>query len=261
MPPSQTQDTHKKIGEYSIRELREICQKSAPNPAMETIAGRICRVFSIYTTKLFLYTSFTPNQITIISFFILITSAFTYFGSYATTFLGPFLHFVSITVDGNDGEVARFRKLSSKFGASYVEPISHDIQYGLYFFIISLGLFYTGAPVYVLIAGAIASIAKLLYRFLQLRFWYSYYAGTAQESKDEQFRQYQGHSPLIRFFYFLNRNLNSNPAFTWPLLLATVFARVDLFIYFYALSFTVLFFTLLFKQMRIIARTTKESLR
>jgi phosphatidylglycerophosphate synthase len=249
-------DKRKDISEYSIKELRQICQSSAPNPAMETYSGRFTRIFSIYLTKLFLYTKISPNQITVISFFIFIASAFAYFGSYYFTLLGPFLYFMSIVVDGNDGEVARFRRQGSQMGAVYVEPVSHDIQYGLFYIIVSVALYYNGASALVLIAGGVATTMKLMYRLLTLRFWYIYYAGTPRETKEEQLQVYKDKSPFIRFLYFVNRNVFGVAGTLFPLLFATIFEVVDWLLYFYAIGFLALFLALLFKQMALLSKAT-----
>lgn len=247
-------DERKHIREYNIKELRALCQSTAPNPAMETYTGRFTRIFSIYLTWVALHSLFnkvTPPNIVILGTTTFFISSLMYFLTFPLTLLGPFFYFLSIVIDGTDGEVARFRKQADLFGGSYVEPVSHDIQYGFFFFIISLALYTQGAPVYVLIIGAVMSISKLLYRLLQIRFWLSFYAGTKRESKEEQLRIHESRPPFTRFLYAVNRNFFTYPGTLGPLLVATIFQRIDLFLYVYAFAYTVLFVLLLIKQIKL----------
>ncbi|PIR76864.1 MAG: hypothetical protein COU30_05600 [Candidatus Magasanikbacteria bacterium CG10_big_fil_rev_8_21_14_0_10_38_6] len=155
---------------YSIKELRAICQKTAPDPKRESWVGLFSRIFSIYCTKIFLKTAITPNNITILSvvtFFIGIGMFF-----FDTTFmniLGSLIIFLSIVFDGCDGEVARFREQKSLLGGVYTEPVSHDVQYGFAPFILGVALYVQGYGVIFLLCGAIASITKLEYRLLDAR--------------------------------------------------------------------------------------------
>src|SRR3989344_5048083 len=244
----------KKKSEYSIKELRGLCQATAPNPAMETYIGKVSRVFSIYTTRYFLHTSITPNQITVIGTAFFFISTLFYFGDYRITLLGPLFYFLSIVIDGADGEVARFRNIKSKFGGPYVEPVSHDIQYGLFFPILATALFYNGASPYIFLAAGVASITKLLYRLLQIRFWNSFYEDKNFKGKDIQNAVYQNRHPLVKFFYFSSSNIFSYTGIFSILLIATALNVIGELIWFYAIGFSLLYMALLAKQVMIIAR-------
>lgn len=241
---------------YSIKELRQICQATAPNPEKETLAGKFCRIFAIYTTKLFLYTKITPNQITAFGSVLFFVGSFMYFGSYKISLLGPLFYFLSIVVDGSDGEVARFRKKPSKFkfGSRYAEPVSHDFQYGFFFLILSIALFYQGASPLILIFGALASITKLLYRMLKDHFWKAYYEQIGQVNKEIQNKVYEERSLVARLFYWTQRNIFSYPATLAPLLVATIFARMDIFILFYFVCHSLLLLALFTKHIIIIVK-------
>lgn len=245
----------KKISEYSIKELRSLCQATAPNPAMETYVGKFSRIFSIYTTKFFLHTSITPNKITVIGTLVFFLSTFLYFGDYWLTLFGPLLYFLSIVIDGSDGEVARFKGQKSKFGGPYVEPVSHDVQYGLFFPILATAVFYHGSSPYIFLAAGTASITKLLYRLLQIRFWNSFYEDKNFKEKETQNAIYQGRRPFMKFFYFINSNVFSYTGIFLALFLATILDVISGFIWFYAIGFSMLFLALLVKQVRYIIRS------
>jgi len=242
--------------DISIKELRQVCQATAPNPEKETLSGRFCRFFSIYLTKIWIRTSVTPNQLTFLGTLIYFLSAFSYFGSYRLALFAPLFYFLSIVVDACDGEVARFRKktLKFKFGSKYAEPASHDIQYGFFFFIISIALFYHGAPPVLLIFGAGASISKLLFRLIQTRFWHAYYEPIGQTDKDSQNSVYGKRNFIMKVFYWSQKNIFSYPGTLFPLLAATLFNRMDIFVIFYCAGYSLVFFALLAKHLFIIAK-------
>jgi phosphatidylglycerophosphate synthase len=241
-------DEIRKPRDYSIRRLREVCQATAPNPAKESKIGRFTRIFSIYLTYIFLRLPFTPNQISIIGVAVFFAGAFAYFSPDRNTqLLGPALYFLSILLDGVDGEVARFRNAQSKVGGAYVEPVSHDLMYGGYFLLLGIAL-YPQFGVLVVAAGAIAGITKVLARSLALRFWTLVYVGTEREDATVQNADLDKRPWYRRQFDFWNKNIYSYPAIVGPLLIATYVGRMDLFLYFYAASFTVLLALLFAKQ-------------
>ncbi len=243
----------------TIRELRAICQATAPAPGSESILGLFSRRFSIYGTWLFIKTPITPNQITVIS-----TS--TFFAGIALFFF-PFevLHlagvgviFLSIVFDGCDGEKARYIRNTRKSGGAYVEPVSHDIQYGLSFFLLGIAAWLHAGNTVLVVVGAVASIAKLLYRFLEIRFWHAFIAPSMSKEKVEQEKYaYQSRGFHIRVFYWVNKNVFSSSGWVGPLLIAVLVNRLDLLLWFYAAGFTA-FFVLLF--LRQVLRITSQKL-
>jgi hypothetical protein len=235
--------------DFSIRELRAVCQKTAPNPEKESKIGRFTRIFSIYLTYVFLRLPFTPNQISVIGVLVFFLGVAMYFSNnWYIQLLGPVFYFLSILLDGVDGEVARFRNAQSIVGGQYVEPVSHDIMYSLFFMLLGVAAYYQFDTVWVLYAGAAASLAKVLYRALELRFWMIVYLGTEREDKDVQNELLKRRPWYMRQFDFWNKNIYSYPAIVGPQLVATYFMRMDLFLYFYALSFVGLYILLFGKQ-------------
>ena len=82
------------------------------------ISKIINRKISIFISKYLVNTRITPNQITILNLMIGISSALFFAqGSYPWIFIGGVLAQATSITDGCDGEIARLKFLSSKFGA------------------------------------------------------------------------------------------------------------------------------------------------
>lgn len=244
------EEFRKSVSEYSTAELRVLCQGTAPDPARESLIGRLTRVLSIYTTRLFLHTSITPNQITTISVLVFFLGILCFFsGEQTFRLIGSILVFFSIVLDGSDGETARFRNIAGRAGSNYVEPVSHDIQYGISFFLLGIAMYaQTGIANYIVLGGS-ASIFKLLYRFLEIRYWNLRNGLAVEKERIKQLKDlYQKLSAPMRVFYFLNKNIYSQNGNFLLLFLASVTNRLDLFIWFYGVSYILLWFALFAKQ-------------
>ena len=82
------------------------------------ISKIINRKVSIFISKYLVKTGLTPNKISILNLMIGISSAFLFAkGSFPWIFIGGILAQLTSITDGCDGEVARLKFLSSKFGA------------------------------------------------------------------------------------------------------------------------------------------------
>ena len=167
----------------------------------------------------------------------------------STQLLGAFLVLFSIVLDGSDGETARFRKIAGRTGSNYTEPISHDVQYGISFFLLGIAVYMqTGEAPYIIL-GSAASIAKLLYRFLEIRYWNLRYGLAVGKEKIEQLKgSHDTFSAPIRMFYFLNKNIYSQNGNFLMLLVAAFAGRLDLFVLFYGVSYVALWLLLFGKQ-------------
>ena len=81
------------------------------------IATILNRPLSLKISELFLKTSITPNQVTLLSFIIgLFASLCFYFGDYLYLIAGGVLVQISSVVDGCDGEIARLKFRRTKYG-------------------------------------------------------------------------------------------------------------------------------------------------
>lgn len=239
----------------SIKELKALTQQTAPNPSKETSVGKFTRLFSAYTTWFFIKTPITPNQISLLSALVYLAGLAVLFSpSYYITLLAPALYFLSIVLDGSDGEVARYKKMGSKFGGSYVEPVSHDNLYAVTFIGIALMLYLETGDGNMLIFGALASISKSLYRLIQIRFWNAAYAGTEFAKKEEQNKKAAERGLLHRIFDKINSGLFSYTGIFLPFTIAVIAERLDVFLYFYGIGMFLLYILLLTKHMRIVIK-------
>lgn len=235
---------------YSITELRSMCQSTAPNPARESKVGLFTRIFSIYVTKLLLYTPLTPNQITTIgmsTYFVGI--GFLFFNDFTLNLVAVFLVFFSIVLDGCDGEVARFRKIASQVGTLYAEPVSHDIQYGASFFLIGIAVYLGSGDVIHILLGSIAGISKLLFRLLEIRTWYLTQSADIQEDELQEIKdEYKTKPVYIRFVYWVKQNLYTQNGILLILFITVFMKRIDLLLWFFGLGNLILWVLLFGKK-------------
>lgn len=248
----------KKISEYTTKELREICQSCHLTPEWKKEDNKIgifSLVFSIYFTRLFLYTKITPNQITFLSVLVFFSGiSLLLFSNYILNLIGSLVIFFSIILDGCDGEVARFRKfignpIKGNVGGLYAEPVSHDIQYGLAFLIIAHALVIHGFPSYYYVLGGLASITKLLFRLLQARFC-AILAGRSvsrEESANMQM-SLKEKSIFIKIIYRINKNFFNNSGVFIIIFIGSLINRIDLSLWFFGVGYPLLWITLFGKQ-------------
>lgn len=241
----------KKMSDYSIKELRAICQASAPNPARESYVGRFSRIFSIYCTKFFLRTSLTPNWITAISVLVFFAGiSLTLFNDYWLTVAGAIIVFFSVVLDGCDGEVARFRKQTGVVGGMYTEPVSHDIQYGLMFLIIAAAVYLGGGSPLYFVAAALAGITKLEYRLLELRFWMTIKDNEAAREVQRVKAEHGSKPAWLRLAYWVHKEFFSSTGVCLAFFVFAVLGKMEWYIMTFAAGYTLFWLLLFFKQVR-----------
>lgn len=232
----------------TIKELRAVCQATAPNPARESFVGRFSRIFSVYITRVLVGTNITPNQITVLSVITFFVGIYFFFlGTVLMNIVGALVIFFSIVLDGCDGEVARYKKNGSVAGTLYVEPVSHDIQYGLMFPLLGLALYQNGAPLYFVIIGFAASTFKLWYRLIEARFWVLSNNNVTEQKIDEIKKEYTQKSLPVRFAYWVNKEIFSSTGVFLMILVLGIFNRIDIYLWIYAVGYG-LFFSALFTK-------------
>lgn len=244
----------------TIKELRTICQNSEESPdwRSQSLEGRCNRIFSIYLTWIFVRLPFTPNQITVFGTAVYLAGAGLFaLNNYVWNFIGVGLIIFSFWLDAVDGELARYRKLSTGGGVGgvYTEPVSHDIQYGFVFLPIAYGAYLHTGSVLPIFAGFLATSSKLMFRLLEFRwntlerFW------SAQRGEFYGLAKAVGkqRSPAtIRYFIF--RNLFTGTGMIFPLLAASIINRIEWFVYFYGICYFLLWAMLFLKQINKIRR-------
>lgn len=103
-----------------ISELRRITQYSRDSVHKEIWFAPVLRFFSIYITKLLIHTKITPNQVTLMSASVGVVGGICFsFGSGVPSILGSFFLLLALLLDCVDGEVARYKKMSSLTGLTF----------------------------------------------------------------------------------------------------------------------------------------------
>ncbi len=237
-----------------IRELRRRCQGTAPAPERETFTGKKARFFSIFLTRLLLLTPITPNMITVISVLVFMTGVFLFLTqNYVAAIVGAVLVFCATVLDGCDGEIARFRGLKYAAGALYVEPVSHDVQYGVMFLPLGIAAAVASGSWVPLAFAFAAGASKLMARLLENRHWFFTHAIILAEADVQKIRAaFTARPAWRRLISWTKRNLFTSNGMILPLLLAAVFRHVDWYVYFYGVCFPLLWLLIFFKQIRTI---------
>ncbi len=129
---------------------------------------RIYRKTSYPLTWLLVKTPLTPNQISLISFFIAVPAAiiFTYPG-YKYTLLAGILTELSFMFDLSDGEVARVKGISSVRGI-WLEHILDQLKDVVLFIGITVGLFKQDPGLSIFIIALLATLSTTVLRFFKI---------------------------------------------------------------------------------------------
>ncbi|HLB01776.1 MAG TPA: CDP-alcohol phosphatidyltransferase family protein [Nitrospiria bacterium] len=118
------------------------------------------RRLSGHLTRLFLKTSVTPNQITLISFLVgLISGLFFWKGGYTDGIIGALVFQISAVLDCCDGEVARLKAMQSRIG-QWLDVVCDNVVHVVLFLAMAWAIYRaTGAPSE-LVLGGLASIGS-----------------------------------------------------------------------------------------------------
>lgn len=126
----------------------------------------LSRPASRVLTRLFLNTPISPNQITIISFFFGLMSAFLFFqGLYECGVIASMLLVLSTWIDGADGEIARLKFMESDIGKK-LDIYCDNIIHFLVFTAIGCGAYFKSGESLFLFLGGLAGFGGLLSFFL-----------------------------------------------------------------------------------------------
>jgi len=126
----------------------------------------LSRPASRLLTRMFLNTPISPNQITLISFFLGLISAFLFFqGSYGTSIIAAMLLVLSTWVDGADGEIARLKFMETDIGKK-LDIYCDNIIHFLVFTAIGCGVYFKTDESIFLYLGGLAGLGGLTAFFL-----------------------------------------------------------------------------------------------
>src|SRR5262249_37403488 len=113
-------------------------------------------------TRLLLPTGVSPNQITLLSLMLGISSGLLYsMGAYWSAVSGALVFLLSTIIDGCDGEVARLSFLESKLGR-YLDIIGDNVVHLFLFAGIAVGLTRGGVNEYTAVLGVLTVLGALL---------------------------------------------------------------------------------------------------
>lgn len=142
-----------------IEELRQIC---TPEWSPER-SGQMGRKFSIYITRIFLYTPLSANQITILAVLIYIGGAYLFiFGNPLLTLIAALAVRTAGVLDLVDGEVARYRKTTGPGGA-FLDSITDMAMPPCLIIFLTFGV-YQSFPQAAVIALGCAVLASFIVR-------------------------------------------------------------------------------------------------
>jgi len=171
----------------SIKELRKICQcgRVVKGRSEQHWINLFYRRFSIYFTWLFLHTPLSANQITTLNFLLaLIGGSLIAIGNYWLALAAVLILYLINVFDHVDGEVSRYRKISSQKGEEFdglVDVLIHPI----FFVGISIASFnLTGNPVF-FVLGSVIIIFYLANHLLK---------GISREYETKEFHNSPSHS-------------------------------------------------------------------
>ena len=245
----------RKVGDFSIKQLREMCQATAPNPARESKVGKFSRVFSIYFTKLFLQLKFTPTHLNILSVLVFLAGVSLFiFNEFHLNLIASGLIFLSIVFDGCDGEMARLLQCTSGFAARYNEPVSHDVEYGLMFIPITIGLYLDGFSILYVFAGLLASIFKLMERSLRIRFLFAKKESGTHEGTEKIKEDYYRKPAHVRLIYWIEKNFYSSTGVFLILFILSIFDSLEYSVWIFGIGWGLFWLALMLKQFYVIGK-------
>lgn len=239
---------------YTFKEWCTIVHSTTAK-SRESIVGLISRQFSLRLSRILVLTPLTPNWITTISVFVYFAGMSLFFyGTLTMNLWACFLIFLSIVLDGCDGEIARFRQKASVLGGRYVEPVSHDIQYGLGFLLVAYLLFIQGGDPILLVMGALAGIFKLMARLLRFN-WTNITKKEVTGDEAAAYAENYKKLPFVKRAYdWFEKNFFSSTSVLLIFLIGTLINHVDWVLWYYGIGFFVLWLMLFLKQIITIKR-------
>lgn len=236
----------------SIKELRRKCQKNAIAEKKHLFVVSFFRIFSIYITRLFINTKITPNQITVVSTLIIVLAPLLFLlNDYRWTLLGLFIYLLAYIMDYCDGELARYRGIDGKYGVWFFEPATHDIQYALIGPVMGFAAYLQTGSFLMIILGFAASLGKLMYRILELRYKEMVVFSKLDKplSKEETQKEEKAEKEIKRNIYGkVYDSLFTAPAYMVFVVASALLNRFEIFVWFYGLTLPLVYLALLVRM-------------
>jgi len=156
--------------EEDLKRARQLLLQRLTKARDGIISRHLNRKLSCPLTSLLVNTKLTPNQISLLAFVIgIISGALFSFGSYPLVAIGGLMAQITSVIDGCDGEVARLKHATSKYGA-WFDAVLDRVADAVIITGMSYGLVSaTGQPL-VWILGTVALTASLLISYSEARY-------------------------------------------------------------------------------------------
>jgi len=211
----------------SIEELKKICFKG--NYEKLPIYPRyVTHKISIRIVKLLLHTSISPNQITLLSIVIGIISSIMFAVAVPAYFLaGALILELYYIIDAVDGQLARYKKLSSMTGG-YFDYVSNYIVHPCVFFCIGLGLIRYSENILPIVFAFSASMSvTLISVFSECK--YNVFVSALKEASSVKIKKTVGERKnaqklsLLRYLFSLLHKLCTYPTIMNIIVLVAIF--------------------------------------
>lgn len=133
--------------------IKKIKQQNKQHEFQSLFRMLVYRHFSVPLTSVLVRTNISPNMITTFSLILAFVSTFFYYkADYASLVIGAIILNVSLILDHVDGEVARYKKISSSFGAWW-DGVCDKVSEYVVFLSLTLGLYFKTINPGILILG------------------------------------------------------------------------------------------------------------
>ncbi len=142
--------------------IENISKKNTDGPVSKYLNRRL----SLRITKYLVNTDITPNKISFFSFLMSLIASFNFFlGKYMYLLLGAILAQISSIIDGCDGEIARLKFQSTKFGA-WFDAILDRYSDGFLLFGLTIYAYLSHKSLPVLFTGFMAIIGSFVNSYM-----------------------------------------------------------------------------------------------
>ncbi|MCK4521237.1 MAG: CDP-alcohol phosphatidyltransferase family protein [Nanoarchaeota archaeon] len=218
---------------------------------------KITRNITPLITKLLLLTPITANQVTFIMLLTGLVAAFLFvFDIQSYAIIGSLLLILQHTLDAVDGEIARYKKISSLRG-KYLDIITHYTTEPALFIGIMFGILRSNPTITIIIAGISCAIFISLINLTYLIKKYIVIEQVAKQGKWKTVKKERNKNILSKIYRPLA------PIFRWPeyhfvVLLASIFYRLDWLLYFYGCTLPIIFLIRSFVEFYAIPKDIKK---
>lgn len=151
----------------SLKELNSLCQKPQYKEVGNWMVRKILRPAALPLTWVFLHTSITANQVTLLALGVGVLGLLLFVSASKAVFLtGSLFLQLWYLLDHVDGQIARYRKTACLTGRFY-DFMMHHIIHGIFFFTLSIYVYGITQNVIFLYWGFIISFSMTSFNLIQ----------------------------------------------------------------------------------------------